>query len=398
MRRFINTLLSVLLSSCICLTAFAASDEYNEVNEKTSYFDKQVRSDEYVMLQQKDALDACATFDNDIAKANNGELIYPDSYAGRFIDGDHLVIQIASSDFTLYEYLKKQYPTVQFNQVEFSKDCLDKTLEKYMSTYDKNEEDILCAYVDVELNKIVIEVDASTFLRKQKCNTNLPIIYKVGSEFRTTGKTVHCGDKLVNKKSNFIFDVRPQVYMSAGIGARYNGQNALISCGHSMEVGDKIFAGSTHIGNVSYVSFSNNSVGDFSIITMIDDNVGDGQCKDNGVNFVTHGTINTEKGQRVMKYTENSGYATFDITETSAYVKTNINDTDYVMIKGQTLAQLVTGTVIPGDSGGGVFTKFSADGKYYFSGVMSAYGKDNGILSITPVQTILKECDNIVCV
>ncbi len=73
------------------------------------------------MALQDDALEACAFFDNSLPVDDNGEVIYPDSYAGRYIDSNnHLIIQVASSDFSPYNFLFDN-PIVEFNQVQYSK-------------------------------------------------------------------------------------------------------------------------------------------------------------------------------------------------------------------------------------------------------------------------------------
>lgn len=350
------------------------------------------------MALQDDALEACALFDSNLFVDEKGQPIYPDSYAGRYIDDNgHLIIQIASSDFTPYEYLRKIYPIVEFNQVKYSKNDLDNILSDYWDTYGYNDENVFSAYVDIKLNEVVIEVDEGYSRLEPQSNNALPITFKEGSaQIATAAKTVHSGDKVVNKKSDSIFDEK--INFSVGIGAKYKGKNAMVACGHGMEVGDKIYSGLTHIGTVSNVSFSDNCFGDFSIITMEGNHTADGQSKDGTTTFVNHGVINNmDVGTIVMNYTENSGFALAEITQGSVVSKviaeegSYTEEAKYVSIKGQARAKIISGEVIYGDSGGGVFHKFR-DGRYYFMGVISSKNKYTNEMDFTPPLWITFEC------
>lgn len=160
-----------------------------------------------------------------------------------------------------------------------------------------------------------------------------------------------------------------------------------------MNVDDKIYSGLTHIGTVAYVQFKDGESGDFSIITMEGNHTSDAQSKDGTVSFVSHGVFNTpEIGAKVMKYTENGGFALAEICKTDVTQTIQLSDMSEVQISELTETNLLSGKVIPGDSGGGVFHKFS-DGRYYFCGVICYIPKDGTpMMTFSSVGLIPLEC------
>ena len=293
MKKIPAILTSIILSISISAnsSAYAALADSNNVDEQVFELSRQIYQAEQAMALQDDALEACTFFDNSLPVDNNGEIIYTDSYAGRFIDSNnHLIIQVASSDFSPYNFLCDKYPIVEFNQVQYSKNYLENLLDDYLNTYSDNES-VYSAYVDIKSNRAVVEIDDRSISLLSENTDNLPIIFKAGSPLIATAKTIHCGDELRNHKTG-TFVSKYSTY-SAGIGGRYNGKKAIISAGHGMEVGDKIYSGWTHIGTVAYVQCEEGKPGDFSIITMEGNHTSDAQSKDGTVSFVSHGVFNT---------------------------------------------------------------------------------------------------------
>ncbi len=383
MKKIIMTLVCMLLSISVSSSAFATTIEADRLYDQANQLSKQIYQIEQAMLLQQDALSACALFDKNLPIAKNGQIIYPDSYAGRYIDDDgHLIIQVASSDFTPYEYLQDIYSIVEFKEVEYSTKHLEELIEEYMQTGER----FLSIYADTKLNKVVVEVDAETLTHKSNVRSNLPIIYKKGSASKAVSKTISSGDLLTNKRSNSLFDINNHIKFSAGFGATYNSSNALIACGHGMNVGDKIYSGLTHIGTVEYVSFSNYCEGDFSIIRMEGNNTVDNKISVGNKEYEYSGTTLPVVGMQIVKETENSGYCAFKISEVDVCQAIYINDTDYVIIKGQTNADRILGVVQPGDSGG-VFWK-DDKGRYFSVGIISGWNDHESFVAITPTWRI----------
>lgn len=106
--------------------------------------------------------------------------IYPDTFGGMYVDGEKLIFQVAAEDFTEYQYLQEKYPYVVFQRVEYSKNYLQRLIEEYLTTYDKDTETVYLAYVDEILNRAVISVDEETLSHKG-INEESPLIFKSGS-------------------------------------------------------------------------------------------------------------------------------------------------------------------------------------------------------------------------
>ena len=134
------------------------------------------------ILKQENASSAHALFVGNLPLGDNGQPLYPDEYGGEYIDNNgNLIIQFTTDDFSEYEYIKNEYPCVQFKQVDYSTNYLDKIIDDFILSYDSEDETFYCAYVDVKNNCAVIEVDEKTFESKSTEKNSLPIEYRIGS-------------------------------------------------------------------------------------------------------------------------------------------------------------------------------------------------------------------------
>lgn len=311
-------------------------------------------------------------------------------------------MQFTTDDFSKYEYIKNEYPCVQFKQVDYSISYLDEIIDDFILSYNSKYEIFYSAYVDVKNNCAIINVDDNTFESRSMEKSGAPVEYKIGSPQYTyaSKKTIYGGKLLVNKKSNSIVDLFNHITFSAGIGATtLKGKSALVSCGHGMKEGDKIFYDDTHIGNVEYVSYSDYALGDYCIITMTENgsasNFAMGSSTGSSSIFYNHGVHKPIVGEIVFKYTENSGYASYEIKSLNETVNTFDERNDITaIINGQVLAEYISdngGITEHGDSGGGIFF-FGEDYEYYFCGVISTYDEPINQLSFTPYSSIQMKC------
>lgn len=208
MKKILTTLVCILLSVSVSSSAFATTIEADRLYYQTNQLSEQIYQVEQAMFLQQDALSACALFDENLPVAKNGHIIYPDSYAGRYIDDNgHLIIQVASSDFTPYEYLQDTYSIVEFKQVEYSTMYLEELIEDYIQAGER----FFNIYADTKLNKVVVEVDEETLTRKSNIRSNLPIIYKEGAPSDAVSKTISSGDLLTNKTSDPLLNINSYV-------------------------------------------------------------------------------------------------------------------------------------------------------------------------------------------
>ncbi len=131
---------------------------------------------------QREAVAANAFFESNLRVDGEGELVHPKSFAGDYIDNEgNLIIQISSDDFSEYQYLRDKFLCVKFNRVKYSKEYLRNILDEYLDTCIDNGETLYRAYVDVELNRAVIEADEHTFSHKLTNDENSPFLFKIGS-------------------------------------------------------------------------------------------------------------------------------------------------------------------------------------------------------------------------
>ena len=140
--------------------------------------------------------------------------------------------------------------------------------------------------------------------------------------------------------------------LSAGTGGYYNGSDALVTCAHGgVTVGASVKMGSTTIGTVKKVQYSNGGYGDFSIIQLnsnanVSHRVGNSW---RGYTDITDGTyLSPAVGTYIKKYGNQSGYAWGRVNK----VDCSTIGTNNIPINGITEVTLTSGNSVSGDSGG----------------------------------------------
>ena len=121
-------------------------------------------------------------FASTLERDENGQFIYPDSYGGFYYDNGIYVVLTTSSDFSEYRYIKDAYSNVEFKQVEYSLNFLQRLADSYLRTSDRETETVYSAGVDEKLNRAVIFVDEQTLLNKPTDPSKSPIIFELGSQ------------------------------------------------------------------------------------------------------------------------------------------------------------------------------------------------------------------------
>lgn len=97
--------------------------------------------------------------------------------------------------------------------------------------------------------------------------------------------------------------LRP-IPFTAGIGClTLDSKNGLVTCGHGMKNGYKIYCNGKRIGEVTYVRYGNDLTGDFSIITLKDGFTADGAtyCLPNKIRY-NHGKYEPEKDDKLFTF------------------------------------------------------------------------------------------------
>lgn len=116
---------------------------------------------------------------------SNNDHIYPDSYAGVYVEYDndkeyHYVFVVVGDDFSEYRYLKDAFPKTEFRSAEYSYNYLKSLQDEYTSTYEQSGDTVYTIGINIMQNRVVVTVDEKTFSTKQ-FDESSPLIYKIGS-------------------------------------------------------------------------------------------------------------------------------------------------------------------------------------------------------------------------
>lgn len=207
-------------------------------------------------------------------------------------------------------------------------------------------------------------------------NPDIKVNLKVGSPlvFQSSPTTLVGGDKLGTYEG----------FITLAATGTYNGYDAFLTCGHSLNVGDNVYYSTTttSIGTVK-VNRGNNPNGsfdgDFSIGKLNSNFSPSHKAKGNNSSTILwKGTATTlNVGTYVKKYGATSGYAYLKILAINENFDLGLGHL-YKMVT----AKLETGTTAGGDSGGPYWT-----GDYEFCGVHSGITYDKRVV-FTPYSVI----------
>lgn len=277
----------------------------------------------------------------------NETYIYPDNFAGDYIDYDTLHIQVTSnSAINYYEALLSDYSdAVVYDIVDYSYNELFDEAENYARSIE-NDYGVVSFGVDVTNNKGMVNVIATDYedltLNSERLRQNVSeklIVAPKESYIKNTASLV----------AGSYMATNGYAYTLGGSGS-YNGSTAFVSCGHSMVNGGSVTSGSSTIGTVSVKQYANYQYGDYSIITA-----STGYTSTSRV-FTSNGNVtnfrgylnNPAKGTYLYRYGYVTGQAYCKVSETGMTL--NVENT--YTIYGMSEAELITGTDAKGNSGG----------------------------------------------
>ena len=306
--------------------------------------------------------------------------IYPEDFAGDYIEYNILYIQVTNEQAVSHykELLKDYEEVIEFEIVENSYEDLYNETEAFAKELSRDY-GVVSYTVDVKENKGLVNVIASDYeavmndtgvmsaYTNRKSESNL-LIEAVDNYVVRTASLVG-GTPLSNGISS----------MTLGGSGLYGNATAFITCGHGLSAGDRVNCGGTQIGKVAINQFANNQYGDFSIITAASSYTPTSDVFTSSGNITHYGGYLTDPavGTYLYSYGAESGQCYGVVTERNV---TSI-DIDYgFAIKGLTEMDILSGSVVGGDSGG----PFRNDD--YFCGVLSGGG--NGCVVFTPYKYI----------
>ena len=289
--------------------------------------------------------------------------VYPDDFAGDYIDIDTLhVMSVSKERLKTYKELLKEYDCVKYDLAEYSYNELWNHTESVAEKYTEKC-NVIEYEVDIKKNKGAVLVDKKGYKKmKNELNKDDMIEVEIGYEVDDEA-SISAGSRICN-------------VTLAGSGT-YNGYTAFLSCGHKMPVGKDITFGGNKIGSVVVSVDEENKYGDYSIIKAISGYTPTSRVFTSPGNTTKYtGVIyNPAVGTYLYKYGRNSKQAYCVVDKIGVNIKGR---------RGLTKATLISGTTAGGDSGGPYRSGTDFCGVHRGSSIKSG-GND---LYFTPYWTI----------
>lgn len=339
---------------------------------------------------QRNAVMANEVILQSLPRNNYGEFIYPDDWAGDWIDEDTLVIMLTdiSPEHTAkYESMLGKFSQyVRFEVADYSYNYLVEQAEIYVENLPETSDIAVSGYyISVMDNEIVIGVTPESYKALTKVNTiqldDLPI------RFEEETPSMPCTDLKGGAK---LYNADARESISIGCCGVAYGETSILTCGHiTQSKNDEIRYGDRNgetIGYVTYHRYYDGSRGDIEIISVdLDKFDVTNQCKD-GAEFV--GTLNPATGAIVRCYGQKTDETTYGKIVSTNYTANDRldNGETTISIHGLCRAEITSGQVQPGDSGGPVYVSTPTPNEFNFIGVIhgiSSSGSKN-YFSYTP--------------
>jgi len=250
---------------------------------------------------------------------------YPDYYAGDYIDGRILHVQL--TDETCVEYYRKlleKYSIVQFDVVRNSYNSLMEKVKGIYKDYEKTY--ALIGYsVDVMNNKGELYVQAVDYesVKKRINDEDINVIVSENIQEETT---VIGGSELNNNIT------------LAGSGT-YNGSTAFLTCGHGLSNNQSVTHLGTTIGTVTVNVKGSGAVGDYSIISAASGYSPTSSVYTTTTGYTTSftGSLGTPAvGTYLNKYGRMTGQAYCKVTNIQVIANGRHNMEKAVLINGST--------------------------------------------------------------
>ena len=338
------------------------------------------RIEEYekIMLLQENAVMANECINQMFETDENGMIIYPNEYAGAWIDENMLVLALTNvEDEVISKYIDfaGEYANyVRFEKAEFSYNYLKTVEENVVQTLVEEENvNVVNHYVSDITNSIVIGIDGEDANNRAmlcmdfESEVDVPIVYEISTETNTMTTSLYGGEALRNSSA--------ACNLTLGCCGAYNNAFAIVSCGHGEQAkGDVIkYQKETGevIGTVSYIRYENNQYGDFEFITVNSNFNTTNKIKPN--NSIS-GTLSNPAVNTVLRYYgKSTGYVSYG-TVKNRDVTVHADNEKY--IKGLSTIKLTYGECNPGDSGAPFFQ--TASSGVNFCGILHGSNEKDG--------------------
>ena len=409
-KKILVLIVSFVLAVC-SLTFTASALPITSFNDELAAMETTIPVDvQQAMESQSIALQAYQNLENSFTKDGEGMPIYPSEFAGAYLDKGFLVIQLTDMRGNIQnEYIKKcaVNKEIRFRQAAYSLNDLA-VYCSYVQDYINAGTFLSCGPI-IEDNSYVISLNATSSVQlTQSVDTatavasGMPIKIDYQNQINASATSIYGGDRITNEDTG--------TSMSVGICGTYNGQAALLTCGHGNEkVG--VFSlrypyityrtTTNRIGQVAYQRANQaeaaaaqgvNALGDFAIVTLTNNQYT--TTNDVRLNIDITGTYSSLPiGTTIYKYGYASGFSYgtvqqyMDLT-TVTYSGDGKLSKYYVRGLYKHAVETADGSLAVnyGDSGGSVYIKSGSS--YLLHGIVTALGTKvtaNDTMYSTPV-------------
>ena len=314
---------------------------------------------------------------------------YPEYFGGCYIEDNVLYIRLVDPTKQTEEVLKNllaEYEdVVEFVYGQYSQSELQEYADETAAELEELGYEVMHWYVDNITSQIVIgvlgdDVDSASMLienqQSQAARSNLvpEVVIEEGNSTTTTSSDGIVGGAVLTMGSGT---------RSAGACGSYNGDYALVTCGHgSTSVGSTVKLYGTTIGTVSVVQYANGGYGDYSIVTLTSGTISHkiGSSSDGYVTITKGTNLSPAVGTYVTKYGYKTGYSYGTVTATNV----SINPATGMTVYGMTKVSITTGDGSAGGDSGGPYLAGGA-----FCGVHHGNLKDDPLtVYFTPYKYI----------
>lgn len=352
------------------------------------------------MKMQEEATQAYSELRSMFGVSESGEDIFPDDYAGAWIEDNDLIVGLTSLESAeKYDTVLGEFDCVQYVEMDYS---LNELYELRDEMYGQIKDDIEISsfYVHVAGNNIVYEVLEPVGTAEQKLESKLDTlqsnVMKNGNTNAVMGDlfVIIEGSEIINQTdvyggSQFEDGGGPgSVGICGMIHSAEGDYPGFVTCGHGSTVtgeGANVYIGGNIYGRTFISKYYHNCYGDWAAVRRTSDSFTQTN-KVYGPSFdlirkITGTKDEVAPGTFIMKYGSKGGYCTGTVTEN------NISFTnDGIKITGISGVSLISGTSLGGDSGGPYYIN-NGMGGYNFVGVHHGIGiKDNSIAYFTPYK------------
>ena len=353
------------------------------------------------MENQIDALYSYQKLYDSFGKDDVGLPIYPDEYAGAYIEDGNLIIQLTDNNATMrnkYLQICQTDLKIDFKEAVYSLNDLlvyeDYAIDLYKEGYNvvafgviekENVFEICMDANEAEMAEVNSMLNRSTYSVGNSADAPVKFSYQEKPE---ACAAIFGGDGLVNETTGATF--------TAGICGTYNGQDAILTCGHGNTPYlsyDYVKYLNTRIGRFSYhrCNSSENAtgvdtLGDFAIISLNDNATTTNRIY--GDVCVTGTFSSIPEGTTIYKYGTATQLSYGTVLQASigtivSFTGRSDSSTAYFvrgLYKHYVHKADGTNAADYGDSGGPVYIKDGS--QYLLHGTVSAMVKNGGIVNV----------------